>query len=228
MRILLAEDDASLAQVVAAGLRDEAYAVDVTGDGAEALTQALVNEYDAIVLDIGLPRTDGLEVCRALRARGVRVPILMLTARDAVRDRVTGLDAGADDYLVKPFDFEELLARLRALVRRAPALLPAVVTVGDLAIDTRAQTVTRAGVPIRLTTKEYVVLEYLARNADRVVTRGDIVAHAWDDNHDPFTNAVEVYVNRLRRKLEGEGRAPLLHTRRGAGYVLSADPVAGE
>jgi len=220
MRILLAEDDTSLAQVVAAGLRDEAYAVDVTGDGAEALTQALVNEYDAIVLDIGLPRTDGLEVCRTLRARGVRVPILMLTARDAVRDRVTGLDAGADDYLVKPFDFEELLARLRALVRRAPALLPAVVTVGDLAIDTRAQTVTRAGMPIRLTTKEYVVLEYLARNADRVVTRGDIVAHAWDDNHDPFTNAVEVYVNRLRKKLEGEGRAPLLPTRRGAGYVL--------
>ena len=224
MRILLAEDDVHLAQVVASGLRDEAYAVDVAADGRAALALAFVNEYDALVLDVGLPVRDGLEVCRTLRARGARVPILLLTARDAVRDRVLGLDSGADDYLTKPFDFEELLARLRALLRRAPTLLPDVITVGDLAVDTRAQTVTRAGASVRLTSKEYALLEYLARNAGRVVNRGDIVAHVWDDNHDPFTNAVEVYVNRLRRKLEGDGRTPLLHTRRGAGYVLQADP----
>ena len=223
MRLLLAEDDARLVAVLAAGLRDEGYAVDAATDGAFALEQALVNEYDAVVLDIGLPGRDGLDVCRTLRARGVRVPILMLTARDAVRDRIAGLDAGADDYLVKPFAFDELLARLRALLRRAPALLPAVIAVGDLTVDTRAQAVARGGVPVRLTAKEFALLEYLARNAGRVVGRGDIIAHVWDDNHDPFTNAVEVYVNRLRRKLEGEGRAPLLHTRRGAGYVLAAD-----
>lgn len=223
MRLLLAEDDPQLARIVAAGLREETYAVDVADDGRFALEQALVNEYDAILLDVGLPRMDGFEICRTLRGRGVRTPILMLTARDAVRDRITGLDQGADDYLTKPFDFDELLARLRALLRRAPALVPQVITVGDLAIDTAAHTVARGDVPIRLTAKEYAVLEVLARQAGRVVTRTDIVTHAWDDNHDPFTNAVEVYVNRLRRKLHVEGRPPLLHTRRGAGYVLSAD-----
>lgn len=227
MRILLAEDDARLAQLVAAGLRDECYAVDVAADGEAALVQAAVNDYDALVLDVGLPRRDGLAVVRELRARGSRVPVLLLTARDAVRDRVAGLDAGADDYLTKPFAFDELLARLRALLRRAPALLPQVITVGDLAVDTQAQTVARGGEPVRLTAKEYAVLEYLARHAGRVVTRADLVAHAWDDNHDPFTNAVEVYVNRLRKKLEGGGRPPLLHTRRGAGYVLAADDAAG-
>ena len=226
MRLLLAEDDAGLAAVVAAGLRDERYAVDVAADGRFALEQALVNTYDAMILDVGLPRQDGFAVCRALRARGVRAPVLMLTARDAVRDRVTGLDAGADDYLTKPFAFDELLARLRALLRRAPALLPDVLTVGDLAVDTRAQTVARGGAPVRLTGKEYALVEYLARQAGRVVSRGDIVAHVWDDNHDPFTNAVEVYVNRVRKKLEGDGRPPLLHTRRGAGYLLSADVPA--
>ena len=227
VRILLAEDDARLAQLVAAGLRDERYAVDVAADGEAALVQAAVNDYDALVLDVGLPRRDGLAVLRELRSRGSRVPVLVLTARDAVRDRVAGLDAGADDYLVKPFAFDELLARLRALLRRAPALLPQVIAVGDLAIDTRAQTVARGGEPVRLTAKEYAVLEYLARRAGAVVPRADIVAHAWDDNHDPFTNAVEVYVNRLRKKLDVGGRPPLLHTRRGAGYVLAADAPAG-
>src|SRR5215204_1426909 len=162
MRVLIVEDHVKMAALIQRGLRKEAMAVDVTANGEDALWMAAATEYDAIILDVMLPGLDGFAVCRGLREKGVRAPILMLTARDAVRDRVTGLDAGADDYLTKPFDFEELLARLRALVRRAPALLPQVVTVGDLAIDTRAQTVTRGGLPVRLTAKEYVVLEYLA------------------------------------------------------------------
>ena len=222
MRVLVVEDDEKLARLIAKGLRENAYAVDVTGDGASALFQAALNEYDAIVLDVVLPRTNGFDVCRQLRARGSRVPVLMLTARDAVEDRVTGLDAGADDYLVKPFAFEELLARLRALIRRGPELRPATIVVGELVVDTRAQQVQRAGEPISLTTKEYTLLEYLARRAGEVVPRADIVAHVWDDNHDPFTNAVEVFIRRLRRKIERPGYAPLIHTRRGAGYMLAA------
>jgi two-component system copper resistance phosphate regulon response regulator CusR len=153
------------------------------------------------------------------------VPILLLTARDAVEDRIAGLDAGADDYLVKPFDFGELLARLRALLRRGPALTPQEIVVGDLVVDTRAHRVWRAGEELALTPKEYALLEYLARNAGRVVSRADITAHVWDDNHDPLTNSIEVYVNRLRRKVDRQGLAPLLVTRRGAGYAL--DPGAG-
>lgn len=208
--------------MIAKGLREETYAVDVAHNAEEALVQAAVNEYDAIVLDVVLPRSSGLDLARELRERKMRVPVLMLTARDAVGDRVAGLDAGADDYLVKPFDFRELLARLRALLRRAPVLLPREIVVGDLVIDTGAHRVTRAGIPIALTAKEYALLEYLARNAGRVVSRADITAHVWDENHDPFTNAIEVYVNRLRKKLDVDERSPMLETRRGAGYVLSA------
>ena len=222
MRVLVVEDDERLARLLAKGLRDAAYAVDVAGDGDRAVYQAAVNEYDAIVLDVMLPGRSGFDVCREIRARGSRAPVLMLTARDAVEDRIAGLDAGADDYLVKPFAFGELLARLRALGRRAPALLPSRIVVGDLEVDTRAQSVTRGGEPVSLTTKEYTLLEYLARHAGRVVSRADIVAHVWDDNHDPLTNAIEVYVKRLRRKLERDGAPPMIHTRRGAGYMLAA------
>jgi DNA-binding response OmpR family regulator len=221
MRILLVEDEPRLANLVARGLRDEAYAVDVCGDGREALVQAVVNEYDAIILDVMLPGKDGLTVLRELRARNVRSPVLMVTARDAIADRIAGLDGGADDYLTKPFDFGELLARLRALLRRPEVLQPVTITVGDLCIDTRAHEVTRDGVNIALTGKEYALLELLARQAGRVVSRADIVAHVWDDNHDSFTNAVEVYVNRLRGKIDNPPWPPLIHTRRGAGYVLS-------
>jgi two-component system copper resistance phosphate regulon response regulator CusR len=180
-----------------------------------------VNTYDAIILDVMLPGTDGFGVVSTLRARNVRTPVLMLTSRDAVADRIAGLDQGADDYLTKPFDFGELLARLRALLRRPEALQAMLVRVGDCEIDLQSHAVSRAGVPIALTAKEYALLELLARRVGNVVSRADIVAHVWDDNHDPFTNAVEVYVNRLRGKIDRAPWPPLIHTRRGAGYMLS-------
>jgi two-component system copper resistance phosphate regulon response regulator CusR len=221
MRVLLVEDDPRLGQTLAKGLREQAYAVDVAADGERALYLSALNAYDAVVLDVMLPERDGFEVCRVLRARGARVPVLMLTARDTVADRITGLDAGADDYLTKPFAFEELLARLRALLRRGAELLPSRITIGDLVVDTRAQVAHRAGRPIALTTKEYALLEYLARHAGEVMGRADICAHVWDDNHDPFSNTIEVYINRLRRKVDADGAPPLIHTRRGAGYILA-------
>ncbi|HEY5060215.1 MAG TPA: response regulator transcription factor [Gemmatimonadaceae bacterium] len=225
MRLLLAEDDSLLARSLAKGLRENAYAVDVVGDGDTAVIEGVVTTYDAIVLDVMLPKLDGFAVSRTLRGRGVTTPILMLTARDHVGDKVAGLDAGADDYLTKPFELDELLARLRALLRRGPAVTPHVLHVGDLAVDTRLQTAARAGRPLALTTKEYAMLEYLARRAGEVVSRADISAHVWDDNHDPFSNALEVYIGRLRRKLEAGGETPLIHTRRGAGYII-AEPQA--
>jgi two-component system copper resistance phosphate regulon response regulator CusR len=223
MRILLAEDDARLHDLLGRALRERAFAVDVVADGESALIEASINEYDAIVLDVMLPRRSGLEVCRELRRRGSKVPILMLTARDAVPDRVAGLDSGADDYVVKPFELEELLARLRALMRRGPAIQEERLTVGDLVVDTRAQQATRGGLPVALTTREYALLEYLARHAGRVVGRAELTEHVWDANHDPASNALEVYISRVRKKLEAFGGDPLLHTRRGAGYLLAAD-----
>ncbi len=220
MRILLVEDDAVIASSLSKGLREKAYAVDVATDGDAALSQAAINPYDAIVLDVMLPKRDGFAVCRELRHRGLTTPVLMLTARDAVRDRITGLDTGADDYLTKPFEFGELLARLRALLRRGPALAPAVLRVGDLELDTHAQRATRAGRDVALTTREYALLEFLARNAGRVVGRAEISDHVWDDNYDPVSNLIESYINRLRKKLDAPGLPPLIHTRRGAGYVL--------
>ena len=220
MRLLIAEDDPRLSSLLSRGLRENAYAVDLTSDGKEAIIQAAVNSYDAIILDVMLPDIDGFAVCRELRSRGNNTPILMLTARDAVADRIAGLDHGADDYLTKPFDFGELLARLRALMRRPEAVQQNTIVLGDLTIDTASHGVTRDGTSITLTAKEYALLELLARNAGRVVSRADIVAHVWDDNHDPFTNAVEVYVNRVRGKIDRAPWPPMLHTRRGAGYIL--------
>ncbi|MCA0375729.1 MAG: response regulator transcription factor [Gemmatimonadetes bacterium] len=226
MRLLLVEDDPKLAHLLARGLREEAYAVDASGDGESAVSQATVTRYDAIVLDVMLPGIDGFEVVRRLRASDVRSPVLMLTAREAVADRIGGLDAGADDYLTKPFDFGELLARLRALLRRPEGLQPSVVQVGDLSIDLHSHAVHRAGERIALTAKEFALLELLARHAGRILPRAQIVAHVWDDNHDPFTNAVEVYINRLRGKIDRAPWTPLLHTKRGAGYMLSDTPPA--
>ncbi len=220
MRVLVVEDDPSLAALLRKWLGEHAYAVDVAADGERGLYQAAVAEYDVVVLDLGLPGRSGLDVCRELRARGSRVPVLMLTARDAVADRVAGLDSGADDYLTKPFALAELLARLRALLRRGPTLAPGTITVGDLVVDTHAQRATRAGRDLGLTTKEYAVLEYLARHAGRVVGRAELSEHVWDDNHDPLSNVLEVYVARLRKKVDGAGAAPLIATRRGAGYLL--------
>lgn len=220
MRLLLVEDDARLADLLVRSLREGGYAVDHATDGDAAVVQAAVNPYDVIVLDVQLPKRNGLEVCAEIRKRGSRVPILMLTARDAVRDRVAGLDAGADDYLTKPFDLAELEARVRALLRRMPELSPSRLTVGDLTVDVAAQRAERGGRTLALTTKEYVLLEYLARHAGRVIGRAELVEHVWDENHDPFTNAIEVYINRVRKKVD-QGRAPLIHTRRGAGYMLA-------
>jgi len=220
MRILLVEDDSRIARFVAKGLREQAYAVDVVANGEGALEQVSVNTYDLVILDVMIPPPDGFEVCRRLRKSGVRVPILMLTARDTTDDRVRGLDTGADDYLTKPFEFRELLARLRALLRRSGELRPSRIEIEDLVLDTAAQTAARAGKQIPLTTKEYAMLEYLARSAGRVVGREEISEHVWDETFDPFTNTIEVYVNRLRHKIDEHAAKPLIHTRRGAGYML--------
>lgn len=212
-----------MADMLDRSLQDRGYAVDVATDGEQALFQAAVNTYDAIVLDVALPRRSGFSVAQELRAKGSRVPVLMLTARDAVRDRVAGLDAGADDYLTKPFELDELFARLRALMRRMPDLLPSEIRIGDLVIDTRSQSVSRAGRQVSLTTKEYALLEFLGRHAGRVVGRAELTDHVWDEHHDPFSNAIEVYVNRLRKKIDAPGMEPLIHTHRGAGYRLGAE-----
>src|SRR6195256_352430 len=220
MRLLLVEDDARISRFVAKGLREQAYAVDVANTGEDALYQAAINTYDLVILDVMIPGRNGFEVCRELRKSGQRMPILMLTARDAVEDRITGLDHGADDYLTKPFEFRELLARLRALLRRSGELRPAKIAVADLVLDSGAQTVSRAGRSVTLTAKEYALLEYLARNSGRVVGRAEIAEHVWDETFDPFSNLIEVYVNRVRRKIDADSSKPLLHTRRGAGYLL--------
>ena len=222
MRLLLVEDDPQLGPTLARGLREQAYAVDLVTDGREAVLRIALNEYDVIVLDYMIPELDGLAVAREIRSRGCSAPILMLTARDAIADRVAGLDAGADDYLVKPFAFEELLARLRALSRRAATVLPTVITVGDLSLDTRAHRLTKRGREIQLTTKEYSLLEFLARNAGAVVSRADITAHVWDDNHDPVSNNLEVFINRVRRRIDDDGAESYIRTRRGSGYQLVA------
>jgi two-component system copper resistance phosphate regulon response regulator CusR len=222
MRLLLVEDDPDMARFIARGLREQSYAVDVAAAGEEALERAGTAPYDAILLDALIPAPDGFEVCRRLRADGANIPILMLTARDAVADRVEGLDSGADDYVVKPFEFAELLARLRALLRRRGAPRAPVIDVADLRIDTRSHRVTRGGAELAVTTKEYALLEYLAVNAGRVMGREEIAEHVWNEEFDPFSNLIEVYIGRLRRIVD-RGRTPrLIHTIRGAGYILEA------
>ncbi|HMI59177.1 MAG TPA: response regulator transcription factor [Gemmatimonadaceae bacterium] len=222
MRLLLAEDDAQLGRTLTKGLRQEAYAVDIVADGENAIHHALINEYDVIILDVMMPRRDGFSVCRELRLSGSRTPVLMLTARDTVADKIAGLDAGGDDYLTKPFEFAELLARLRALLRRRTTdLLAAEVRIGSLRVNMATHTVDRGGRTIVLTAKEFAMLAFLARHEGHVVSRAEICAHVWDDNHDPYSNAIEVYINRLRRKIDSVMDAPLIHTRRGAGYMLA-------
>lgn len=222
MRILLVEDEPSAAKMLAKGLREQSYAVDVAEDGEAALYQISIYDYDLVILDVMLPRKDGFEVCREMRAAGSSVPVLMLTARDVVEDRITGLDSGADDYLTKPFDFGELLARARALLRRGEALRSETLVVADLEIDTCSKRVQRAGTDIQLTVKEYGLLEYFARNVDRVLGRAEIAEHVWDENFDAFSNLIEVYVQRLRRKIDDGHPVKLFQTRRGEGYVLTS------
>jgi DNA-binding response OmpR family regulator len=221
VRILLVEDEPAAAHVLAKGLREQTYAVDVAVDGDAAVFQVGTTDYDAVLLDVMLPRRDGFAVCRTIRASGCAVPILMVTARDAVEARIEGLDCGADDYLVKPFDFGELLARLRALIRRGrQPLLPERLTIGPLAIDTRSRQMRVRNLDVLLTAKEYALLEYLVRRAGDVVSRADISEHVWDERHDPVSNVVDVYVQRLRRKLDRAGTESLIRTRRGEGYQL--------
>lgn len=221
MRILLVEDEPHAAHVLAKGLREQSYAVDVARDGEAAIFQAATNDYDGVILDLMLPVIDGLAVCRTIRESGCKVPILMLTARDAVEARVDGLDAGADDYLVKPYDIRELTARLRALIRRgSQPVAPALLTVGALTIDTRRRRVLCGGEIIVLRAKEYALLEYLARRAGDVVTRGEIAEHVWDEHFDPLSNIVDVYVQRLRRRFDRPGAESIIRTRRGEGYQL--------
>jgi two-component system copper resistance phosphate regulon response regulator CusR len=222
VRILLAEDQHRVANFIAKGLREQAYAVDIAVDGEQTLYHASVNDYDVIILDVMMPVKDGYAVCRELRASGFRAPILMLTARGSVDDRVAGLDAGADDYLAKPFDFKELLARLRALLRRPQTLRPAEVRAGDLLLNTASHAASRAGAPISLTAKEYALLEFLVLNQDRVVGREQIAQHVWDESFDPLSNIIDVYIKRLRAKIDAGYSRRLIHTRRGEGYILSA------
>ncbi|MBL0891027.1 MAG: response regulator transcription factor [Gemmatimonadaceae bacterium] len=221
MRLLIAEDDRALRDTLVRGLREEAYAVDGVSDGDAAFLRAVSEPYDAIVLDVLLPRRDGRSVCRALRDRGVLTPVLLLTALDGPEDTISGFDAGADDYLAKPFAFGVLLARLRALLRRRGELLPVTIVVADLIVDTRRRRVHRGDRVVPLTAREYSFLAYLARHSGRVVGREELAAHVWDDAHEPTANLIDVYVSRIRRKIDGDAKHPLLHTRRGQGVILT-------
>ena len=223
MRLLLVEDEPKMAGAIARGLRREGYAVDVAGDGDAALLNARVYEYDAVVLDVMIPGPNGFEVCRALRGEDHWPPVLMLTARDGVADRVQGLDSGADDYLVKPFAFGELLARLRALTRRRPVERPPVLRVADVELDPATHTVSRAGRRIDLSPREFAVLEYLMRHPGQVISRTRLIEHVWDENYYGSTNVVDVYVGYLRRKLERPFGRELIRTVRGAGYALGQE-----
>ncbi len=220
MRILVVEDEEAIAAFLRQGLAEAGYAVDLASDGAEALHWIAIAEYDVIVLDVMLPELDGLAVCQEVRRAGVRTPVLMLTARDAIEDRVTGLDSGADDYLVKPFAFAELLARIRALLRREPALKGTVLQVADLTLDTLSREVRRGDRVIALTTKEYSLLEFLMRHPNQTLTRAMIAEHVWNYDFDNLTNVIDVHIFALRRKLDDGHEPKLLHTVRGVGYRL--------
>jgi DNA-binding response OmpR family regulator len=228
VRVLIVEDDPALADLLRRTLREATMAADVATTGSGGFAALAVTEYDLAVLDVGLPDIDGFELCRRHRARGGRTPILMLTAHNGLDDRIRGLDAGADDYLAKPFAIEELLARLRALARRPVAPLDVVLQFADLELDTRTMGAHRNCVAIALTAREYALLEYLMRNPDRVVSRSQILQHVWDDNFDPVGNAVDVLVGRLRRRIRLGTADELIHTVRARGYILSmAEPTDG-
>ena len=216
MRVLVVEDEPKMASLIRRGLEEEGMAVDATGRGEDAVWMAGSTEYDAVVLDLMLPGLDGFEVCRRLRADDVWTPVLMLTARDTVRDRVTGLDTGADDYLVKPFAFDELLARLRALVRRGAGERPAVLESGDLRLDPATRHVRRGEIEVALSPKEYALLETLMRRPGQVLSRLQLLEHAWDDSYENRSNVIDVYIGYLRRKLGTDA----IETVRGAGYRL--------
>ncbi|MBI4501973.1 MAG: response regulator transcription factor [Gemmatimonadetes bacterium] len=220
MKVLVIEDDRTVGQFVQRGLEEQRMQVDLVDEGSSGLKIASEGKYDVIVLDLRLPGMSGVEVLRTLRDRGVNTPVLVLTAQDAVESKVQALRIGADDYVTKPFAFEELLARVEAVARRPKSIAPAVLSVADLRIDTGSREVHRSGTPIELTPKEYAVLEYLARNPGRVMSRTLITEYAWDYHFDPGTNIVDVVINRLRKKVDHRRLPKLIHTVRGVGYVL--------
>jgi len=224
MRVLLVEDNRRLSNSLKASLADDGYAVDVAYDGVEGQELAEMTPYDVIILDIMLPRRDGLEVCRELRNQRINTPILMLTARDAIEDRVKGLDSGADDYLVKPFAIDELHARLRALLRRESSDKTGLLTIADLVLDPAAHTISRNSVPIELTAKEFALLEYLMRNPNRLITRQMVENHVWSYDYEGASNVVDVYIRRLRRKIDEHYDLKLIETVRGAGYRMQKPP----
>ena len=223
MRALVVEDDAGIRRFLKKGLREASFAVDVADDGSVGYEMACVEKYDIIILDLMLPGKDGLSILKDLRGSGDVTPVICLTARDDVEDRVQGLDLGADDYLAKPFSFAELLARIRALLRRGRTVVNSPVRVADLTIDLLAHSVERSGKRIDLSAREYALLEYMARHAGEVLTRTMILEHVWDMNQDPLTNVVDVHINRLRKKVDHGFSQPLIHTIRGVGYVLRED-----
>src|ERR1700730_3822459 len=212
--------------MLAKGLREQGYAVDVAIDGEDGSYKAAISNYNLFILDVLLPLKDGLRICQEIRSAGSSTPILMLTARDTVEDGITGLDCGADDYLTKPYEYRELLARVRALLRRGPKPYYDLIEVADLRIDMKARNVSRDGRAIELTAKEYAILECLARKRGELVTREEISEQAWDENFDPFSNLIEVYMLRLRRKIDAGHEVKLIRTRRGEGYVLAAEETA--
>lgn len=220
MRILLVEDELKIANFIERGLKEEHYAVDVVYNGEEALNMADMNPYDLIILDLMLPDRDGLSVCRTLRNNKIDTPILMLTAKSGIRDKVSGLDSGADDYLTKPFAFEELLARVRALLRRKTGEKVTLLKIADLELDQLTHKVKRAGKEIKMTSKEYALLEYLLLNANQIVTRTMISEHVWNEDFDSFTNITDVYINYLRNKIDKGSDKQLIHTIRGVGYIV--------
>jgi DNA-binding response OmpR family regulator len=222
MRVLIAEDEKKIADFIKRGLKEEGYAADVAGTGPEALALAEENPYDLLLLDVMLPGLDGVAVCASLRASGFAAPILMLTAKDRVEDKVKGLDSGANDYLTKPFAFEELLARVRALLRAKPADQSALLSAGEIELDLAAHKARLAGKELDLSAKEFSLLEYLVRNKGKIVTRTMIAEHVWDINFDTGTNVIDVYINYLRRKLERSPSKKVIQTVRGKGYLLKS------
>lgn len=223
MRILVVEDEKKVAGFVKKGLEEEGYAVDVAPDGQEGLNRARDRVHDLIILDISLPKMDGLRVLQKLREEKIMIPVLFLTVRATIEDKVLGLDAGADDYLTKPFAFQELLARVRALLRRRAEGEPALLTIADLTLDPRSRSVSRGGQKIELTSREFALLEYFMRNAGRVLSRTTITDHVWNYDFDPATNVIDVYVNYLRKKIDSDREPKLIHTVRGVGYVMKVD-----
>lgn len=220
MRILIVEDDKKVAAFLQKGLREEQYAVDVCRNGEDAVYEAQVNPYDVIILDIMLPGKDGFTICRELRENNVLTPILMLTAKDSLEDKIIGLSEGADDYLTKPFSFEELLARIRALLRRNQDYKTGLLKVADLELDPLRRTVQRGGTPITLSGKEYALLEYLLRNKGIILSQSKIIDHVWDRNYDGTSNLINVYINHLREKIDKDAEVKLIKTVRGQGYKI--------